>query len=112
MHVSASIVSSNDDEDGNVSEQGDESVSSIDDTNVATEDSSADSDDCDDSCTLFSLPNYVLKNENEVWDRFPFASNPRRRRNLANILRQRPGPTRYAVRVFPLRFSSSFDHLC
>lgn len=88
------------DSDGNSS---DDSGGSDDDSGGNSSDDSGGPDDdsdgnsSDDNGTLYSLPNYVSKNGKEVWERMPLASS-QGRRNLANVLRQRPGPTRYAIR--------------
>lgn len=95
--------------DSSNSEQVDEVVESHDDQesndddNEANESSNSDSDD---STTLYSLPKYVSKNGEEKWESFPVSSS-QGRRSQANILHQRPGPTRYAIRECT-NISSSF----
>ena len=90
-------------ENASSSDSEDQDVSSGDEYSSNDEGSCTDSDD---STTLYSLPQYISKDGNESWECFPVSSS-QGRRNQFNVLHQRPGPTRYAIRECT-SLSSSF----
>lgn len=101
-------TSEEDDNDNESSDSEEDSTSSVDEeqdsddspdnSSSGDEEQDSDADASDDDSTLYCLPKYVSKDKEETWDRFPISSSSRGRRNRANIVHQRPGPTRYSRR--------------
>ena len=102
--------SSDDDDQGNSSDDNDEEQggSSDNEGNSSGDNDHGDYSSSDDSSTLYVLPGFVSKNKKEVWDALPYTSSSRGRRSQANIMRQKPGPTRFAIRECD-SISSSFQ---